>query len=67
MRQVMKIETQNFIPIKFALLKFYEEDDVKNIDMYEYRRKKMVKDYGQLLEIHKKKNYYVCSKEKLEN
>ena len=26
-------------------LKFYDKKDVKDIDMYEYRRKMMVKDY----------------------
>ena len=65
-RKVMNIETQHYIPIKFALLKYYEKDDVKDIDMYEYRRKKIIQKYDKFLEIHKKKNYYVCSREKLE-
>ena len=54
------------MPIKNALLKYYDKTDVKDIDMYEYRRNKMIENYTYVLEIHKQGNRYVCSKERLE-
>ena len=35
--------------------------------MYAHRRKMMIEDYGDVLQIHKKGKYYVCSKERLEH
>ena len=63
---VRKTETKNFVPIKYAMMKLYNKNDVKNIDMYEYRRDIMIKEYGRILNIHKKGNRYVCSKERLD-
>ena len=66
-REIKNIKTKTYVPIKNALLKRYDKTDVKDIDMYEYRRKKMIDNYGYTLEIHKQGNRYVCSKEKLEH
>ena len=65
-RDIRKMETKTYVPIKNALLKYYDKTDVKDIDMYEYRRNKMIKNYTYVLEIHKQRNRYVCSKERLE-
>ena len=65
-RQIFKIETKNYVPIKQAMMKFYNEKDAKNIDMYDYRRDKMIKNYKHELDIIKQRGRYVCSKERLE-
>ena len=65
-RQILRIETKHYIPIKHAMLKFYDKSDVKDIDMYDYRRNKMIKNYKHELDIIKQRGRYVCSKERLE-
>ena len=65
-RQILRIETKNYVPIKNAMLKKYDKTDVKDIDMYEYRRDKMIKNYKHELDIIKQRGRYVCSKERLE-
>ena len=63
---VRKTETKNFVPIKYAMMKLYNESDEKHIDMYKYRLKNMIKEYEKILDIRKKGNKYVCSKERLD-
>ena len=62
-----EIKTTKWAPIKYAMMKFYKKSNEKHIDMYEYRRKKLIDTYGMILEIHKKGNMYVCSQERLDN
>ena len=50
-----KTETKNFVPIKYAMMKLYNKSDEKHIDMYEYRRKNMMKEYEKILDIRKKR------------
>ena len=63
---VRKTETKNFVPVKYAMTKLYNESDEKHIDMYKYRLKNMIKEYVKILDIRKKGNKYVCSKERLD-
>ena len=64
-RELRKIKTKNWIPIKHAMMKFYDESDEKDIDMYEYRRKKMIQEYENILHIQKHGKRYMCSEERL--
>ena len=46
-----------------TLIKYYNTTD---IDMYTYRRKKMIDNYSVVFQIPKKGMCYVCSKERFE-
>ena len=63
---VRKTQTKNFVPIKYAMMKLYNKNDEKHIDMYDYRRKNMMKEYEKIVDIRKKGSKYVCSKERLD-
>ena len=65
-RTIKNIETKTYVPIKYALMKYYNKSDQKDIDHYEWCRNKMIEKYNYILQIHKKGNRYVCSKERLE-
>ena len=66
-KKINKIETKNYVPIKDAILKYYNKNDEKDVRYrYDLRLDKMIKNHGDILQIHKKGNKYVCSKERLE-
>ena len=65
-RTIKNIETKTYVPIKYALMKYYNKSDQKDIDHYEWCRNKMIEKYNYILQTHKKGNRYVCSKERLE-
>ena len=71
--QLEQIETKNFVPIKQAILKFMEQaQNGRNYldEPYVYTPKftwfKSLSKYTNWLNIHKKGNRFVCSKERLE-
>ena len=42
------------MPIKQAMMKFYKKSDAKHIDMHEYRRNNMIRNYERSLDIQKR-------------
>ena len=71
--QLEQIETKNYVPIKQAILKFMEQaQNGRNYldEPYVYTPKftwsKSLSKYTNWLNIHKKGNRFVCSKERLE-
>ena len=54
-RTTRKIETKTYVPIKYALMKYYNKSEYqKDIGHYEWRRNKMSKKYDYILQVHKK-------------
>ena len=67
-KEIATIETKTVTPIKNAILKLKADNDYGYLEVEKYDdywKHKMSK-YDNLLEIHKKANRYVCSKERLE-
>ena len=54
-RKIKEIETKTYVPIKKALMKYYDKSDAKDIDDYDWCRNKMIQKYSDILEIHKKR------------
>ena len=67
MNEILTIETKTFTPIKNAILKYQSDQGRRQeFERYDdYWKNKMYR-YRDFLEIHKKANRYVCSKERLE-
>ena len=67
LNEIITIETKTFTPIKNAILKYHsDQGHILYFERYDdYWKNKMYK-YKHILEIHKKANRYVCSKERLE-
>ena len=42
------------MPIKQAMMKLYKKSDAKHIDMHEYRRNNMIRNYERSLDIQKR-------------
>ena len=63
---ITEIKTKTWVPIKHAMMKLYDESDEKCIDMYDYRRKKLIDGYENILHIQKHGTRYKCSQERLD-
>ena len=68
--KLRKIKTENWIPIKQAMLKFqeqvYEDDDYDAEDKPKICRQRLLNNYGNILHIQKHGNRYMCSSERLD-